>query len=288
MRVVLLLTLVLAAGCNEIYGLEPTSVAPTSPSPPGPPDADGDGIIDELDNCAFAHNADQLDTDADTFGDACDACPLFPTAVNHDEDGDTHGDECDLCPAEPSFQLDSDTDGVGDACDNDAATDNTAVLFDPFLDLDAAWVAMTEPWFSTGDSASTGAAGTRLRHTVAMVDGTRNLWLRIGVSSSEPWRDGDRFGFELVDPTSDAVLAGCTIECSSGSCRLLRVPATFDLPPVLMPVPAATLAFNHALTVSACTFDTRVASEDRIVFGPAQLVLVASPGIHLRYVALYQ
>jgi len=37
-------------------------------------DSDHDGIDDELDNCPFTPNADQLDTDGDGVGDACDNC----------------------------------------------------------------------------------------------------------------------------------------------------------------------------------------------------------------------
>lgn len=36
-------------------------------------DDDGDGILNEVDNCVTVPNADQLDTNADHFGNACDA-----------------------------------------------------------------------------------------------------------------------------------------------------------------------------------------------------------------------
>ncbi len=39
----------------------------------GPPDADGDGVLDSADNCVDVANAGQLDSDGDGFGNACDA-----------------------------------------------------------------------------------------------------------------------------------------------------------------------------------------------------------------------
>ena len=41
----------------------------------GLPSADGDGVIDDFDNCPAEANANQLDTDGDGIGDACDICP---------------------------------------------------------------------------------------------------------------------------------------------------------------------------------------------------------------------
>jgi hypothetical protein len=43
------------------------------------PDADGDGLRDEDDNCPKAHNPTQEDADGDGVGDACDGCPNDPT-----------------------------------------------------------------------------------------------------------------------------------------------------------------------------------------------------------------
>lgn len=64
-------------------------------APPG--DADGDGIVDNDDNCASLTNADQHDEDTDTIGDVCDPCPhLSGPAV--DGDGDGVGDACDPQP----------------------------------------------------------------------------------------------------------------------------------------------------------------------------------------------
>ena len=42
-------------------------------SPDAPVDSDGDGAVDEVDNCTFVPNGQQTDTDADGYGNACDA-----------------------------------------------------------------------------------------------------------------------------------------------------------------------------------------------------------------------
>lgn len=84
-----------------------------------PPDADGDGITDSLDNCPTVPNPGQEDGDGDGVGDACDSCPAVPNPGQADSDGDGVGDACDNCPAAPNVdQADTDGDGIGDACDN--------------------------------------------------------------------------------------------------------------------------------------------------------------------------
>ena len=56
------------------------------------PDADGDGVFDNVDNCPTVANANQANNDGEAFGDACD--------IN--DDGDGTGDTTDLCPATPA------------------------------------------------------------------------------------------------------------------------------------------------------------------------------------------
>lgn len=41
----------------------------------GPADADGDGVLDEVDNCPLVANPDQADADGDDIGDVCDPTP---------------------------------------------------------------------------------------------------------------------------------------------------------------------------------------------------------------------
>ena len=48
------------------------------PEREGAPDADGDGLADDVDSCPTVANADQLDGDGDGVGDACDTCADTP------------------------------------------------------------------------------------------------------------------------------------------------------------------------------------------------------------------
>jgi hypothetical protein len=81
-------------------------------------DSDGDGVVDQGDNCPNTYNPDQIDSDGDGIADACDNCPETPDPNQLDSDGEGIGDACDNCPntANPD-QTDSDWDGAGDACD---------------------------------------------------------------------------------------------------------------------------------------------------------------------------
>ncbi|MFN3201081.1 MAG: thrombospondin type 3 repeat-containing protein, partial [Bradymonadia bacterium] len=78
------------------------------------PDADGDGVNDDVDNCPNGANADQADGDADGLGDVCDACPA--DAAN-DVDGDGVCGDVDNCPTIANGdQTDDNGDTYGDAC----------------------------------------------------------------------------------------------------------------------------------------------------------------------------
>jgi len=60
-----------------------------------PTDADGDGDLNDADNCPDDANPGQIDTDSDTFGDACDSCPANP-AIHED------GLACEVAPEAPA------------------------------------------------------------------------------------------------------------------------------------------------------------------------------------------
>ncbi|MEL7159854.1 MAG: PKD domain-containing protein, partial [Bacteroidota bacterium] len=87
-------------------------------------DSDGDGVLDEVDNCPNVPNPNQeintyyRDADGDGFGDPTDTiqdCELPPGYVENADDN---------CPNFGSFNLtDTDEDGIGNVCDDDDDAD---------------------------------------------------------------------------------------------------------------------------------------------------------------------
>jgi len=72
-----------------------------------PPDTDGDGFADVVDNCPLVFNPCQEDFDGDGVGDACDNCPTIPNPNQADSNGDGVGDACCVnashCPSNPNM-----------------------------------------------------------------------------------------------------------------------------------------------------------------------------------------
>ncbi len=98
---------------------------------PPAPDADADGVADDLDNCPTVPNPDQSDSDGDGIGDVCDSCPAVANLDQLDGDNDAVGDACDNCPTIPNpGQVDIDADGLGDLCDADNDNDGIGNLAD--------------------------------------------------------------------------------------------------------------------------------------------------------------
>jgi hypothetical protein len=103
---------------------------PTDPNPTQDPavcngDIDGDQILNNIDNCPTTPNHNQADLDGDGVGDACDNCVATTNPDQLDGDLDGVGDACDNCRTTPNAdQADTDGDGVGNVCDNCVTTAN--------------------------------------------------------------------------------------------------------------------------------------------------------------------
>jgi hypothetical protein len=110
------------------------------------PDADGDGILNHVDNCPLVANGRQNDFDGDGLGNRCDpdwdgdgvdngvdAFPWNPAKSDVDSDGDGVGDSVDNCPVDPNGrQNDFDGDGLGNKCDDDVDGDGVDNGVDAF------------------------------------------------------------------------------------------------------------------------------------------------------------
>jgi hypothetical protein len=78
------------------------------------PDADGDGVEDDLDLCPDVPDPDQLDGDGDGVGDACDNCPADANPGQEDEFGEPGvGDACD-CPCFTGAEAAALVEALGD------------------------------------------------------------------------------------------------------------------------------------------------------------------------------
>jgi len=89
---------------------------PGEANPSCNPDSDGDGFTDDVDNCPFIYNPDQLDCDEDGMGDVC----AIADAYSQDCNGNGIPDECDLVD-NPDW--DADGDGLIDECYVEPPTD---------------------------------------------------------------------------------------------------------------------------------------------------------------------
>ncbi len=276
------LGLVVLAGCNAVFDLRTTELTP--------PDVDGDGIDDRVDDCPITPDPEQLDADGDGFGDACDFCPNLATAVNHDEDGDLRGDECDQCPMAADFPVNEDGDGVGDACDFDLAADNRILGFDAFLSL-GAWQATGTPWRTTGDaivvSAQPPADDPGLVNPPIILEGSRGWQIRFGLTSTETWTTGDTFGIAFIDVATGKRVATCMLACTTDCALTITTPDLISTAQTVTPEPVTELRFEYYPNFQTCRIGF-VGPLANTVFPTVTPVLIGSPKVHLRYFAAWQ
>ena len=108
------------------------SVINTAP----PPDADGDGLPDDQDNCPSVTNHDQLDSDGDGIGDACKETlpPPATAAADNDASDDADPGQPDTCPE----VSDADQQVIpGDPCEETLILDPDANAVSASTSLDA-------------------------------------------------------------------------------------------------------------------------------------------------------
>jgi hypothetical protein len=90
------------------------------PGPVTPPDTDGDGVLNAVDNCPLLANADQANSDGDSEGDVCDT----------DDDNDGVLDVDDTYPAsnmEPTVVVGSCDSFVPNGLQPDGSTFNDLI-----------------------------------------------------------------------------------------------------------------------------------------------------------------
>lgn len=116
-------------------------------------DADGDTVLNGVDNCINVANLDQADVDGNGIGDACqdtdadgvldidDNCPTTANPNQEDTDGNGVGDACQDTDSDTIFddvdncvfvsnvdQTDTNGNGIGDACDTSYANPDNISL----------------------------------------------------------------------------------------------------------------------------------------------------------------
>ena len=96
-------------------------VAYAGDSPPAPPDEDGDGIPDPLDDCENTESGNLV------YADGCAHLDSSNNETASDSDSDGVADEDDNCPNEDSSSYDANADGCIDDSDSDGVKDDVDV-----------------------------------------------------------------------------------------------------------------------------------------------------------------
>lgn len=136
-RTAAVVALLVATGCNAVFGLDPVTARDAGGDGDAPPDADPDDRDgrDTGDAAARTDAPPGADGDGDGVLDAADDCPTLANPHQDDADSDGVGDVCDLCPAtfDSAAPLNVDNDQLGDLCGDPSPTSKQCVAwFDGF------------------------------------------------------------------------------------------------------------------------------------------------------------
>ena len=123
---------VVPAAVAPVEQWQPPNLTPTAvPTPVG--DSDGDGVLDDVDNCPNVWNKGQRDSNGDGIADACTPGYIPGQNCQHDgteggtgghEDGECSGDDQGGGGGGQHGGTDTDNDGIPDAEDNCATVAN--------------------------------------------------------------------------------------------------------------------------------------------------------------------
>lgn len=172
----------------------------------GSTDIDGDGILNDVDNCPTVANPNQHDEEEDSVGDVCDPCPV--TADNNDSDGDGVGDGCDPRP-----------DLAGDAF----------VVFEPFAQtLPAGWTMMNGTWSVGNDELRVVSSAGTVSSVRTNTPATSRMIAATSVVPDQVF--GPVASVGIVLPYASA-LGGGGIQCSLLQSGMNRFLSLFDLGP---------------------------------------------------------
>jgi len=197
-----------------------------------PPDFDGDGIVDYIDNCAATSNPDQDDNDGDgTKADNSNTDPV---------DTDTGGDACDL---------DDDNDGILDVDELAYPT-----CLDPFdssdavLDCDGDGVSNIDE-INDGDPSTTpdeDSVGPTVTAPADITVDATGYFTMVDLGSATA-NDGNDGSIAIVKPVVDAVISNCV--------ELGAVPT--EAPPFRPGL--------HIVTWATCDSTANLGTDDQIV-----------------------
>lgn len=259
MRLVLLL--VLLAGCQRIFKLDP------------------------IDDVADA----SADSSADASGDSprpIDA-PAFcwnPGLIG-DDDGDSLSDGCDPCPGNPDLNpKDSDGDGIPDVCDPETGH-NTIVAFLPLDQLGPHWMGVGQ-WSVQGTDLEQTDATTQ--NALVKLDATVNsdTWVQVAIVGPDtPTSANTVAGVYLDSDNSTQPNEGLTCDLT----RTAQANGTFLAPTFWLNGTAMTTPGVPLSVVSETWVSARLSTGTCVAWADGMRYSVNAPGGETRkpYPAIY-